>query len=56
MKRICIAFSGLLSPKNVLSVMRVRAATAVLSWNDRKFWILWNIDFPTLLSGPVCEG
>ena len=40
MKRICIAFRGLLRPKNVLSVIRVRAATAVLSWNERKFWML----------------
>ena len=35
--RICIALRGLLSPKNVLSVIRVNAAQAVLSWNDRKF-------------------
>ena len=37
MKRICIAFRGLLSPKNVLRVISVRAAHAVLSWKDRKF-------------------
>ena len=37
MNKICIAFKGLLNPKNVLSVISVRAATAVLSWNDRKF-------------------
>ena len=46
MNRICIAFKGLLSPNNVLRVMRVRAAHAVLSWNDRKFWMLWKMDFP----------
>jgi hypothetical protein len=46
MKRICIAFKGLLKPKKVLNVIKVKAATAVLSWNERKFWILWNIDFP----------
>ena len=39
MNRICIALRGLLSPKNVLSVMSVSAATAVLSWNERKFWM-----------------
>ena len=37
MNRICIALRGLLSPKNVLSVINVRAAQAVLSWKDRKF-------------------
>ena len=46
MNRICIALSGLLSPNIVLSVISVSAAAAVLSWNDRKFWMLWNIDFP----------
>ncbi len=46
MKRICMALSGLLSPKNVLSVISVRAAQAVLSWKDRKFWILWKMDLP----------
>ena len=35
--RICIAFRGLLRPKNVLSVISVNAAMAVLSWKDRKF-------------------
>ena len=45
-KRICMALRGLLSPKNVLRVISVRAATAVLSWNDRKFWILWKIPLP----------
>ena len=48
MNKICIAFKGLLNPKNVLSVISVRAATAVLSWNDRKFWILWKIDLPNI--------
>ena len=47
MKRICIALRGLLSPKNVLNVIKVNAAAAVLSWNDKKFWMLWKIDFPT---------
>ena len=46
MKRICIALRGLLSPKNVLNVIKVNAAAAVLSWNDKKFWILWKMDFP----------
>jgi hypothetical protein len=46
MNRICIALSGLLSPNIVLNVMSVSAAAAVLSWKDRKFWMLWNIDFP----------
>ena len=46
MNRICIAFNGLLKPKKVLSVIKVRAATAVLSWKARKFWMLWNIDLP----------
>ena len=46
MKRICIAFKGLLSPKNVLRVISVSAAHAVLSWKDKKFWMLWKIDFP----------
>ena len=40
MNRICIALSGLLSPNIVLSVMSVSAAAAVLSWNDRTFWML----------------
>ena len=44
--KICMALRGLLNPKKVLIVIRVRAATAVLNWNDKKFWILWNIDFP----------
>ncbi len=44
--RICIAFNGLLSPSIVLSVISVSAAAAVLSWNERKFCMLWNIDFP----------
>lgn len=35
--KICMAFKGLLSPSRVLSVISVRAAAAVLSWNDRKF-------------------
>lgn len=48
--RICIAFRGLLNPKNVLRVISVRAATAVLSWNERKFWMLWKIDLPRTLS------
>ena len=46
MNRICMAFRGLLRPKNVLRVISVSAATAVLSWNDKKFWMLWKIDFP----------
>ena len=46
MKRICIAFKGLLSPKNVLRVISVSAAHAVLSWKDKKFWMLWKMDFP----------
>ena len=46
MNRICIALSGLLSPNIVLNVMSVSAAAAVLSWKDRKFWMLWNIDLP----------
>jgi hypothetical protein len=37
MNRICIAFSGLLSPNIVLSVINVSAAAAVLSWKERKF-------------------
>ena len=44
--RICIAFKGLLSPNMVLKVISVKAAAAVLSWNDKKFWMLWNIDLP----------
>ena len=36
-KSICMAFSGLLRWNTMLSVIRVSAATAVLSWNDRKF-------------------
>lgn len=40
MNNICMAFSGLLRPKKVLSVISVKAATAVLSWKDRKFWML----------------
>lgn len=37
MNRICIEFSGLLSPNIVLSVINVSAAAAVLSWKERKF-------------------
>jgi hypothetical protein len=40
MKRICIALSGLLIPKDVETVMMRRAATAVESWKTRKFWML----------------
>lgn len=40
MKRICIAFSGLVKPKRVEMVMMERAATAVDSWKTRKFWML----------------
>lgn len=36
-KRICIALSGLVNPKAVLTVMMDRAATAVESWKTRKF-------------------
>jgi hypothetical protein len=46
MNRICIALSGFDSPSSVLSVMRVSAAAAVLSWNERKFWMLWKMLFP----------
>lgn len=46
MNRICMAFNGLLNPNIVLRVINVRAATAVLSWNDKKFWMLWKMDFP----------
>lgn len=45
---ICMAFNGLLSPSIVLSVISVNAAAAVLSWNERKFWMLWKMDLPTL--------
>jgi hypothetical protein len=48
--KICIAFKGLLSPKKVLSVINVNAAIAVLSWKDKKFWILWKIDFPLTIN------
>ena len=51
MKRICIAFNGLLNPNIVLSVISVSAATAVLSWNERKFWMLWKIDLPSSTAG-----
>lgn len=50
MNRICIALSGLLSSNIVLSVMNVSAAVAVLSWKDRTFWMLWNIDSPEIPS------
>lgn len=30
----------------VLSVMSVSAATAVLSWKERKLEMLWKIDLP----------
>lgn len=40
MKRICIALSGFGSPSAVDRVMRERAATAVESWKQRKFWML----------------
>lgn len=40
MNRICIGLRGLLSPQNVLNVIKVSAAAAVLNWNDKKFWIL----------------
>jgi hypothetical protein len=46
MNRICIALRGLLSLKTVLSVIKLRAATAVLSWKEMKFWMLWKMDFP----------
>jgi hypothetical protein len=39
-KRICIGLRGLLSPQKVLRVIKANAAAAVLSWNDKKFWIL----------------
>lgn len=42
-----MAFSGLLNPSIVLSVMSVRAAAAVLSWKAKKFWMLWKMDFPS---------
>jgi len=45
-KRICIALRGLDRPSIVLRVISVRAAAAVLSWNARKFWMLWKIDLP----------
>jgi hypothetical protein len=41
-----MALRGFDNLNAVLRVMRVRAATAVLNWNARKFWILWNMDFP----------
>ena len=47
MNSICMAFNGLLRPNRVLKVISVSAATAVLSWKDRKFWMLWKIDLPT---------
>jgi hypothetical protein len=37
MNRICMGFSGLLSPNIVLRVINVSAAAAVLSWKERKF-------------------
>jgi hypothetical protein len=46
MNRICIALSGFVSPNIVLKVINVSAAAAVLSWKERKFWMLWNIDLP----------
>jgi len=45
--KICIAFNGFGNRKKVLSVMSVSAATAVLSWKDKKFWMLWKMDLPT---------
>lgn len=51
MKRICIALSGFGSPSAVERVMRDRAATAVESWKQRKFWMLTKM--PELLeAGP----
>jgi len=41
-----MAFNGLLRPSSVLTVISVRAAPAVLSWKDKKFWMFWNMDFP----------
>jgi hypothetical protein len=41
-----MALSGFVSPNNVLKVISVSAAAAVLSWKERKFWMLWNIDLP----------
>lgn len=46
MNRICIALRGFVSPNIVLKVINVSAAAAVLSWKERKFWMLWNIDLP----------
>lgn len=48
MKRICIAFRGLLIPRTVVSDISARAETAVLSWNARKCWILWKIVLPVI--------
>ena len=50
MNRICIALRGLLNTTIVLSVMVSAAAAAVLSWKDRQFWILWNINSPVIPS------
>ena len=61
MNRICIALRGLLRPNIVLSVMSVSAAAAVLSWKDRKFWMLWKIDLPAIavsevsITGPTTD-
>ena len=41
-----MALRGLLRPNIVLKVIRVNAAAAVLSWNDKKFWMLWKMDLP----------
>ena len=38
--KICIALSGFLNPKNVLKSTKLNAATLVLSWKVKKFWLL----------------
>lgn len=44
MRRICKAFRG------SLSVKCVSAAAALLSWKDRKFWMLCDFDLSTIPS------
>lgn len=39
----------------VLKVISVKAAAAVLSWNDKKFWMLWNIDLPAPFASATGE-
>ena len=50
---ICMGFMGFWRPRNVASATNANADKLVLSWKQRKFWMLWNMFLPSSMASNI---